>query len=82
MARVGTLLGDPAIIRDLDRGFRHLWGSAGVVAISEPGAAPPPRPLAGKPVTEDMLDDFPVIAVRHDSNNCSAVVAVYPTSLP
>jgi len=27
MSRIGTALGDPGIIRDLDRGFRLAWGS-------------------------------------------------------
>jgi hypothetical protein len=81
MARIGMELGDPAIIRELDRGFRHAWGSAGAVALSDTGSVPP-RPTPGKPVDEDSLDSSPILAVRHDSNNCSAVVATYPTVLP
>jgi hypothetical protein len=82
MAKIGMQLGEPATIRDLDRGFRHAWGSAGVVALSDSGSTPPPRPGQGRPVDAAALDESPIIAVRHDSNNCSAVVAVYPTALP
>jgi hypothetical protein len=82
MAQIGLQLGNPAIIRDLNRGFRHVWGSAGVMALSNAGMNVPPRPLPGKPVDQAMLDDDPILAVRHESSNCSAVVAQYPTVLP
>ncbi len=82
MAQIGLQLGNPAIIRDLDRGFRHVWGSAGLMALSDSSARLPPRPAPGKPVDEAALDENPTLAVRHDSSNCSAVVAQYPTVLP
>jgi hypothetical protein len=82
MAQIGQKLGDPAIIRDLDRGFRHAWGSAGVMALSDGSLSAPPRPAPGRPVDQAALDEMPILAVRHDSNNCSAVVAEYPTTLP
>jgi hypothetical protein len=75
-------LGNPAIIRDLNRGFRHVWGASGVMALSDSSSKVPPRPMPGKPVDEAALDENPILAVRHDSNNCSAVVAQYPTVLP
>ena len=82
MAQIGLQLGNPAIIHDLNRGFRHVWGNAGVMALSNAGMSIPPRPLPGKPVDSAALDDNPILAVRHDSDNCSAVVAQYPTALP
>jgi hypothetical protein len=82
MAQIGMQLGNPAIIRDLNRGFRHVWGASGVMALSDSSSKVPPRPMPGKPVDEAALDENPILAVRHDSNNCSAVVAQYPTVLP
>ena len=82
MARIGEELGDSAVIRELNRGFRHAWGNAGVVALGDTGSGAPVRPAPGKPVDAEALDRNPILAVRHDSNNCSAVVAAYPTELP
>jgi len=82
MAQIGLQLGNPSIIRDLNRGFRHVWGSAGLMALSDSSSKVPPRPAPGKPVNESAVDDNPILAVRHDSNNCGAVVAQYPTVLP
>lgn len=82
MAQIGLHLGDPAIIRDLNQGFRHAWGSAGMMALSDPGLNAPSTPRPGHPVDAAVLDRNPVLAVRHDTNNCSAVVAQYPTLLP
>lgn len=82
MAQIGLQLGNPAIIRDLNRGFRHVWGNAGVMALSNPGMSLPPHALPGKPVNQAVLDDNPMLAVRHHSNNCSALVTQYPTALP
>jgi len=59
-----------------------VWGSAGVMALGNKQMSEPPRPLPGKPVDQATLDDNPTLAVKHDSNNCSAVVADYPTVLP
>jgi hypothetical protein len=82
MAQIGLQLGNPAIIRDLNRGFRHVWGSAGIMALSTAGMNTPPRPFPGNPIDQATLDANPILAVRHESNNCSAVVAQYPTVLP
>ncbi len=82
MAQIGLQLGNPAIIRDLNRGFRHAWGNAGVMALSNPGMPAPSRPVPGKPVDAATLDENPILAVKHGSNNCSPVVAQYPTALP
>jgi hypothetical protein len=82
MAQIGLQLGNPVIIRDLNRGFRHVWGSAGVTALNNTGVSVPPLPRPGKPIDQATLDENPILAVRHDSNNCSAVVAQYPTVLP
>jgi hypothetical protein len=82
MAQVGLQLGNPAIIRDLNRGFRHVWGSAGVMALDTAGMNTPPRPSPGNPIDQATLDANPILAVRHESSNCSAVVAQYPTVLP
>lgn len=82
MAQIGLHLGDPAIIRDLNQGFHHAWGSAGMMALSDPGLNAPPTPRPGHPVDSGMLDRSPVLAVRHAGSNCSAVVAQYPTLLP
>jgi hypothetical protein len=83
MARVGLALGDPAIVRNLNRAFWHPWGSAGIVALSDPGSdAPPLRPTPGTPLNADALDETPILAVRHDANNCGAVIAEYPTVIP
>lgn len=82
MAQIGQRLGNPAIVRDLNQGFRHAWGNAGVMALSESGMSVPAQPRPGHPVDVGMLDENPVLAVRHDTNNCSAVLAQYPTSLP
>jgi len=83
MSRIGTALGDPTIIRDLNRGFRHVWGSAGIVALSDPGwDTPPVRPTPGSPVVAESVDELPILAVKHDANNCGAVIAEYPTVIP
>jgi ABC-type phosphate transport system substrate-binding protein len=82
MAYIGLELANRSIIRDLDRGFRHAWGSAGLMAISNSRLVLPPQSQPDKPVTASMVDENPVLAVRHQSNNCSAVVAEYPTALP
>jgi hypothetical protein len=82
MAQIGLQLGNPAVIRDLNRGFRHAWGSAGLMALSDAGSGVRPHPSPGRPVDQAQLDDNPILAVRHDSNNCSAVIAQYPTELP
>jgi hypothetical protein len=82
MTEIGLQLGNPAIIRELNRGFRHAWGSAGVMALSNAGMYVPPRPQPGKPIDQAALDDNPILAVRHETSNCSAVVAQYPTELP
>jgi hypothetical protein len=78
IAHIGWQLGNPVIIRSLNRGFRHAWGSAGAMAMS----LSPPRPTPGKPIDQAALDENPMLAVRHDSSNCSAVIAEYPTALP
>jgi hypothetical protein len=78
IAQIGWQLGNPVILRDMNRGFRHAWGSAGVMGIS----GPPPRPAPGKPIDQAALDEDPMLAVRHDSSNCNAVIAEYPTALP
>lgn len=52
------------------------------MALGNKQMSEPPRPLPGKPVDQATLDDNPTLAVKHDSNNCSAVVADYPTVLP
>jgi hypothetical protein len=82
MAYIGLQLSNPAIIRDLDQGFRHVWGSAGVMALGGAERAPPPRPSPGRPVDQAAIDDNPILAVRHESNNCSSIVAQYPTAIP
>ena len=82
MAQIGLQMGNPAIIRDLNQSFRHVWGNAGVMALSNPGMNIPPSALPGRPVDQATLDENPILAVRHESNNCSAVVAEYPTELP
>jgi hypothetical protein len=83
MLRIGLTLGDPQIIRILDQSFRHAWGSAGIVALSDPGSdIPPLRAAPGQPLSADAVDELPVLAVRHDSSNCGAVVSQYPTAMP
>ncbi len=82
MAQICLQLGNPEIIRDLNRGFRHVWGSAGLMALSDASSSGPPTPSPGKPVDQKAIDDHPILAVRHDSNNCGAVVAQYQTVLP
>jgi ABC-type phosphate transport system substrate-binding protein len=82
MAHIGIQLSNPVVIRELNREFRHAWGSAGVMALSDRGLIPPPLPLPGKPVDEAAVDVNPTLAVKHDANNCGAVVAQYPTVPP
>jgi hypothetical protein len=82
MAQIGIQLGNPAIMRDLNRSYRHTWGSAGIMALSSPGASRPTVPSPGRPVDEAALDENPILAVRHRSNNCGPVVAQYPTIIP
>jgi hypothetical protein len=82
MSQIGLRLGNPGIIRDLNHGFRHAWGSAGAMALSDPGVNAPPMPRPGHPVDAGMLYDNPVLAVRHDTHNCSAILAQFPTELP
>jgi hypothetical protein len=83
MSRIGIALGDPAIVRILDQGFRHVWGSAGIVALSDPGSdTPPPRATPGQPLSADAIDDLPVLSVRHDASNCGAVFSQYATPIP
>jgi hypothetical protein len=78
IAHIGWQLGNPVVLRGLNRGFRHAWGSAGAMAMN----GPPPRPTPGKPIDQAALDENPMLAVRHDSSNCNAVIAEYPTALP
>jgi hypothetical protein len=82
MAQIGLQLGNPLIIRDLNQGFRHAWGSAGLMALGGADRAQPSRPSPGRPVDQAALDLNPILAVRHESNNCGAVVAQYPTVIP
>ena len=83
MSRIGMTLGDPAIVRILDQNFRHAWGSAGIVALSDPGSdIPPVRATPGQSISAEAIDDLPVLAVRHDVSNCGAVVSQYPTAIP
>jgi len=28
------------------------------------------------------VDELPILAVKHDSNNCGAVISQYPTVIP
>lgn len=77
IAHIGWQLGNPVMIRGLNRGFRHAWGSAGAMALNGPA----PRSTPGKPVDQATLEDNPMLAVRHDSSNCSAVITEYPTAL-
>jgi hypothetical protein len=81
MVHIGLQLGNPSIVRDLNKDFRHSWGSAGVMALSYSGQSPPlPRP--GAPVDEAAVAENPVLAVHHEPNNCGAVLAAFPTPLP
>ncbi len=83
MAQIGLQLGNPAIIRDLDRGFRHAWGRAGVMALNASSlGVPAPAPAPGKPVDEAALAENPILGLRHEPNNCGAALAESPTVLP
>ena len=81
IAYLGQQLGNPSVIGALDRGFRHAWGSAGVIAVNFTGFRPP-LPTPGKPVDDAALDANPVLAVTHQLNNCSPPLARFPTALP
>jgi hypothetical protein len=82
MAHLGMQLADVRVTRDLNRGFTHPWGSAGLMALSDSNLESLPRPAPGRPVTPAMIDQDPVLAVRHESGNCGPVVAAHPTELP
>jgi len=81
MAQIALQLKNPAIVRIIDRDFRHAWGHAGVIALSGDGIVPP-QPSPGRPVDEAEIAEFPVLGVTHEGNNCGAVLAQYPTTLP
>ena len=81
MAFLGQQLGNPAIIRALNRGFRHAWGSAGVIAVNSAGFRPP-SPAPGRPVDETAVEANPVLAVTRQLNNCSPPLARFPTMIP
>lgn len=81
IAQLGARLGNPAVIRSLDRGFRHPWGYGGVMGLSSTGAGPP-LPTPGKPLDEAAVIANPVLAVSRDQNSCGRTLAVFPTPLP
>ena len=81
MVHIGTQLGNPAVIRDIDREYRHAWGSAGVMALSDANRIPP---LAGPgaPVNEAAIEENPTLGVKHDAGNCGALIPHFPTAMP
>jgi len=40
------------------------------------------RPTPGSPVVAAAVDELPILAVRHDANNCGAIISEYPTVIP
>jgi len=81
MVYIGTQLGSPAVIRDIDREYRHAWGSAGVMALSDEDKTPP-LPMPGVPVSEALIEENPTLGVRHDGSNCGAPIPHFPTQMP
>ncbi len=81
MSQIALQLKNPIIVQIINRDFRHSWGNSGVMALSG-GYVAPPRPLPGRPVDAAMIAEHPILAVTHDANNCGAVLAQYPTTLP
>ncbi len=81
MAQIALQLKNPAIVRIIDRDFRHPWGNAGVMSLSSAGL-PPRHASPGSPIDAAAITEFPVLAVTHDGNNCGAALAEYPTTLP
>jgi len=81
MAQIAFQLKNPMIVHTINRDFRHAWGNAGVMALSGDWVAPP-RVSPGKPVDAAAIAEHPVLAVTHEGNNCGAVLAEYPTTMP
>ncbi|MGO9992514.1 MAG: hypothetical protein ACLPTF_08355 [Steroidobacteraceae bacterium] len=81
MSQIALQLKNPIIVNIINRDFRHPWGNAGVMALSGSYAAPP-RASPGRPVDAAVIAEHPLLAVTHDGNNCGAVLAQYPTTLP
>jgi hypothetical protein len=70
MNTIATNAGNPQIIRELNRKFRHTWGDAGVLALTTNGfkPAPPPRDagaIAATPVATSSKSSSGV------TNNCA-----------
>jgi hypothetical protein len=81
MAQIALQLKNPIIVQIINRDFRHPWGNAGVMALSG-GYVAPPRASPGRPVDAAVIAEHPILAVTHEGNNCGAVLAQYPTTLP
>lgn len=74
-------LKNPAIVRMINRDFRHSWGDAGIMSVRGVGISPPGA-TPGHPVDDAAVAADPVLGVTHDGNNCGAVLAESPTPLP
>ncbi len=81
MGQIALQLKNPTIVRIIDRDFRHAWGNAGVMSLSTVGVTPL-HASPGTPIDAAAITEHPVLAVTHDGNNCGAVLAEYPTTLP
>ncbi|MGO9513706.1 MAG: hypothetical protein ACLP2F_08705 [Steroidobacteraceae bacterium] len=81
MSQIALQLKNPTIVHIINRDFRHPWGNAGVMALSG-GNVAPPRASPGRPVDAAVIAEHPILAVTHEGNNCGAVLAQYPTTLP
>ena len=77
--------GNPQVIRALNEGFKHSWGTAGIMALNTNNH----RPYLMKPGSElksESIIENPVLplsrATQGYPNNCSPPLAVFPTPAP
>jgi hypothetical protein len=68
--KIATNAGDPLIIRELNRKFRHTWGDAGVLALTTNGYRPadPPRDAGAVAATPVATSSKSIGGV---TNNCA-----------
>lgn len=81
MAQIAAQLKNPTIVRIINRDFRHSWGNAGVMSLSG-GGFTPLHASPGSPIDAGAIAAHPILAVTHEGNNCGAVLAEFPTTLP
>lgn len=77
--------GNPVILRDLNRSFRHPWGDGGVMALNTNGFVPP-LPTPGAAFGAPQVREYPVLASTHAAtgvtNSCGPPLSNFPMVTP